>query len=233
MKKSPTASEPKASARSKEKVLQSVRVKKAQFGDLEWFCGVLNRVEDPSYSGPLSEALDSPPLDHAKWLTSEQAAWKLAAEVLEPLGMIHRYALKRPQNFNAAYSSVSVRFSVLMGKYANGRLAVTRETKWPHHDVDSPTWLRATVELPKAWGAYNMKQFVAVLLWKNIFQEEGYKKLRRCLHCSQWFLDQGRNQIAKFCKNPSCTNVWWSRGKRRRAKQNKQLSQKKGKGESL
>jgi len=209
---------------SEKKMPEAVRSKTAQFGNLEWLCAVLNRLGDPSYAGPLSELSDSTHPYHAEFLTSERAAWNLAIEVLEPLGKIHLYAMKRPQNFNAAYSDVGVRFKVLLGKHALGQLVVNTETKWPHNDVDSPVWLRATVELPQAWGHGNINQFVAVLLWKNIFQEEGYKKLRRCLRCSQWFLDHGRNQIAKFCKNSSCANVYWNRGKRRQAKQRKESS---------
>ena len=216
---------------SRKIISETVRGKDAQFGNLEWLCAVLNRISDPSFSGPLSEQSAPTHPHHAEFVTSERDAWRLAIEVLEPLGLVHRYAVKRPQNFNAAYSGVSMRFAALLGRYANGRLVVIQETKYPQNDIDSPVWLRATVELPQAWGADNMKQFVAVLLWKRIFQEEGYKKLRRCLHCSQWFLDHGRNQIAKFCKNSSCTNVWWNRGKRRQAKQRQQVSQKKGKGE--
>ena len=232
MKKRLTASESKAPEEPKKKMPQAVQAKKVPFGDLEWLCAVLNRLPDPLYAGPLSEGADPAHPYHDEFVINERAAWKLVTEVLEPLGLIHRYALKRPQNFNAAYSDLTVRFAMSLGRHASGRLVVTRETKWPH-DVDSPTWLRATVELPQAWGADNVKQFVAVLLWKTLFQEEGYKKLRRCLHCSRWFLDRGRNQIGKFCKNPSCTNVWWSRGRRRQAKQGKQLFQRKGKGELL
>lgn len=218
-------------ANVRKKRTKIVRSQDIHFGGLEWLCAVLNRLHDPRHSGPLSELVDPTHPHYANLVTRERAAWELAFEVLEPLGKIHRYALKRPQNFNAAYSDLNTRFSVLLGKHAEGRLVVTKETKWPEHDPDSAVWLRATVELPQAWGADNATQFVAVLLWKTIFHEEGYRKLRRCLNCSQWFLDHGRNQIAKFCKNPSCTNVWWNRGKRRQAQQRKGLSRKNGKGE--
>ena len=211
------ASESKASPRSKKKVLQAVRAKEIRFGDLEWLCEVLYRLPGPLYAGPFSKGFETESF-YNKWVINERAAWKIATEVLKPLGLIHRSALKRPQNFHAAYSDVAIRFTTTLGRHAHGQLVVTQET------------LRATVELP-TWGTDNMKQVVAILVWKIIFQEEGYKKLRRCLSCSRWFLDHGRNQTAKFCKNPSCTNVWWSRGRRRRAKQGKQLSQKKKKGE--
>lgn len=223
-----TTSESNASPRSKKKVLQTVRAKEVRFGDLEWLCEVLNRLPDPLYVGPLSAGEETESY-YNKQVKNERAAWEIAAEVLKPLGLIHRYALKRPQNFHAAYSGVAIRFTTTLGKHASGQLVVTQETKWPLN-VDSPRWLRATVELP-AWGEDNMNQVVAILVWKIIFQEEGYKKLRRCLSCSRWFLDHGRNQTAKFCENPSCANVWWSRGRRRRAKQVKRLLQNKGKGE--
>jgi len=54
---------------------------------------------------------------------------------------------------------------------------------------------------------------MAVTLWNLIFLQEGYKHLKRCLHCERWFVDRGKNRIAKFC-SPTCTNKWWNTERR-------------------
>lgn len=54
---------------------------------------------------------------------------------------------------------------------------------------------------------------MALKLWDTIFLQEGFKRLKRCHTCEKWFVDKGKNRIAKFC-GTSCTNRWWNKGRR-------------------
>lgn len=54
---------------------------------------------------------------------------------------------------------------------------------------------------------------IALKLWNTIFLQEGFKRLKRCHTCEKWFVDKGKNRIAKFC-SVSCTNRWWNKGRR-------------------
>lgn len=54
---------------------------------------------------------------------------------------------------------------------------------------------------------------MAFKLWDTIFIQEGFKRLKRCHKCEKWFVDKGKNRIAKFCSE-SCTNRWWNKERR-------------------
>ena len=219
-------SEPAPPARPKKKHRQSVRARESSFRDLERLCATLNRLSDPNDSAPLSFANSSWP-NYTKYVKAEREAWRLASQVLEPLGMIHRLVpMKRRERINWAYSHTCLRFTSTLGRYAQGDLKVERVTKWPREN-DSPVRLRATVERPSGVGHDNWNQYVAVWVWKVVFEARGYRHLRTCLTCDQWFVDRGRNQAAKFCGR-SCTDRYWNRG-RRRASAQLGTSSRKGK----
>jgi len=228
MKKTSSRSHFQPSSRIKKKSVHVVRVKGGAFTDLGGVSDTLNRLSDPNYSGPLSEVADQRWPTYNKFVASEQRAWRLVLTVLEPLGMVHRLAMRnRRDRLNWAYSQTCMRFTHVLGRFAKGRLVVEDKTHWPHAE-DSPVWLHATVELPQAIGFDNVAEYVAAWVWKVVFQEAGYEHLRRCLKCTRWYVYRGRNQMGRYC-SPSCANRWWNRDRRRAsAKSTKPRKGKKG-----
>jgi hypothetical protein len=62
----------------------------------------------------------------------------------------------------------------------------------------------------------NLKEdehYMAVKIWDVIFLQEGFKRLKRCMKCEKWFIDRGKNRIARFC-SASCTNRYWNKQRR-------------------
>jgi len=66
------------------------------------------------------------------------------------------------------------------------------------------------------------------LLWRFYFQDEGYKRLKRCHNCFRWFVDDTRNRSKRRCSS-NCTWQYWNRDRRRKAKQTEEKQRKESK----
>lgn len=53
-------------------------------------------------------------------------------------------------------------------------------------------------------------------LWWSYFRDEGWRRLKRCLQCQDWFVDSTRNKSAVRC-SVGCNSLWWSRDRRKKA----------------
>jgi hypothetical protein len=53
-----------------------------------------------------------------------------------------------------------------------------------------------------------------LFLWTQYFQNEGWKRLKRCPTCRLWFVDETKNRIKVFCKDNPCKWRFWNRLKR-------------------
>ncbi len=58
---------------------------------------------------------------------------------------------------------------------------------------------------------------IGYLLWDVAFRQKGYERLKLCVSCEQWFVDRGKNKIARFC-SVKCTTTYWNRATRREAR---------------
>ena len=58
------------------------------------------------------------------------------------------------------------------------------------------------------------------LLWRYIFSEVGWKRLKRCRVCTSWYEDQTKNRSQPFC-GEACLNRYWTRARRRAARKRK------------
>jgi hypothetical protein len=48
----------------------------------------------------------------------------------------------------------------------------------------------------------------------KFFDGDNYERIKRCPQCGNWFVDYSRNKGKQRCSK-SCTNRWWSRGRRK------------------
>jgi len=65
-----------------------------------------------------------------------------------------------------------------------------------------------------------------ILLWECYFQGNEYERLKRCLRCKKWFVDETRNKSQKYCTH-HCGDLWWDRPRRKEAGHDSQKPQKK------
>lgn len=52
------------------------------------------------------------------------------------------------------------------------------------------------------------------LAWRYYFHEQGWDRLKRCVTCQRWLVDETRNKSTQFCSR-RCHDRQWSRAKRR------------------
>ncbi len=52
------------------------------------------------------------------------------------------------------------------------------------------------------------------LVWRYYFHDRGWERLKRCLGCHRWLVDETRNKNKQFCSR-ACHDRHWSRAQRR------------------
>jgi len=62
------------------------------------------------------------------------------------------------------------------------------------------------------------------------FDGDNWERIKRCPQCGNWFSDYSRNKRKERCSK-SCTDRWWSRGRRKEARHGKSKKRRKGKEE--
>ncbi len=61
---------------------------------------------------------------------------------------------------------------------------------------------------------------ILALIWKHVFHDEAWKRLRECVRCAEWFVDHSDSHTRRFCSG--CRHRWWDRERRREAGQKSQ-----------
>jgi len=73
-----------------------------------------------------------------------------------------------------------------------------------------------TIEIAPDHKPINIKQATLQLWWDYYFQNGGWKRLKKCLNCRKWFVDDTRNRQKERCSK-ECTWKFWSWTKRKEA----------------
>lgn len=182
------------------------------YQELNFFCRFLNELN--SHNGDPDPSLSS----------QEQALRQWTEDVIAPLCPTQAQRSKERKGLTwAARAGTSLEFYYgYFGNWAQGSLVIGYTGTSPGFQCSVlPGPYRTSVrgnrgvsaDLPAATLPITREGEIAFKLWDTIFLQEGFRRLKRCHTCEKWFVDKGKNRIAKFC-SASCTNRWWNKGRR-------------------
>ena len=83
------------------------------------------------------------------------------------------------------------------------------------------------IELFPDYKGLNTIQAGLLLLWEYYFKDGGWQRLNRCPECEKWYVDDTRNKSKERC-SAHCTNLWWTRARRKEAGHGKPKAHKRG-----
>lgn len=164
------------------------------YQDLDFFSRFLNELH--SHDGDPDPGLSF----------EDQLLRKWTEDVLAPLCPTQAQKSKERKGLTwAARAETSIgNYYGYFGKWAHGSLKIRliHQLKRLHCFIEPGLGNKITGE-----------EHIAYKIWDAIYFQEGFKRLKRCHQCETWFVDKGKNRIARFCSE-SCTNRWWNKSRR-------------------
>lgn len=181
---------------SRKKRLDPVRLADMSQHWLKLLVDTFNRMKNPN------SGFEEPSQD-LDW-HEQRAYWLMAEEVVAVLcphdPTRRQRVLTHEQFLHAVYL-----FNAYFKKFAFARLRVEARQR--------PLRFHCRLNPEDETGVITFPRTIAFYLWESVFLQKGYERLKRCHKCEKWFIDRGKNKIARFC-SPKCTNQWWKRPRR-------------------